>query len=109
MVSCDYSHGRTLQVSALDVERALLEHPLVEEAVVLGVDDEVWGEKIGAIVVLSAEAASMPSAVPQAAILEWMESEVASYKVPRVWLVQDEIPKNAMGKVMKKTLKSLFD
>jgi hypothetical protein len=87
-------------VSALDVERVLLDSPLVEQAAVLGVDDAVWGEKIGAIVVLSTEGAKRGNIAALAEIKKWMEKEVATYKVPRVWLLQDEIPKNAMGKVM---------
>ena len=59
----------------------------------------MWGEKIGAIVVLSTEGASLGGDEGLSQIKEWMEKEMASYKVPRVWLVQDEIPKNAMGKV----------
>jgi hypothetical protein len=87
-------------VSALDVERVLLDSPLVEQAAVLGVDDAVWGEKIGAIVVLSTEGAKRGNNAALAEIKKWVEKEVATYKVPRVWLLQDEIPKNAMGKVM---------
>lgn len=69
----------------------------------------MWGEKIGAIIVLSTEGAALGTDEGLTQVREWMESKVASYKVPRTWLVQDEIPKNAMGKVMKKTLKPLFD
>ena len=66
----------------------------------LGVNDPVWGEKIGAILVLSTEGASRGADAALGEIKKWMEREVAAYKVPRVWLLQSEIPKNAMGKVL---------
>merc|ERR1712130_177581 len=94
------------KISALDIEQVFLEHEDIKEIVVLGVPDEVYGEKIGAIVVTNdgVEGDSMADEFKQ-----WGKDKIAKYKIPELWLKVDEIPKNAMGKVAKKSLISLFE
>lgn len=95
------------KVSALEVERGLLESDAVREVAVLGVPDPegVFGEVVAAVVVLA------PGHTAASARLSEVASEhLAPYKAPRKYLYLDaEIPKNAMGKVNKKQLRaSLF-
>jgi malonyl-CoA/methylmalonyl-CoA synthetase len=87
------------KVGAGEVEAALLEHPTVREAAVVGVADEDLGERIVAFVVAAAGAA------PRAEELQdHVARLLAPHKRPRDVRVVDALPRNAMGKVLKKEL-----
>ena len=93
-------------VYPLEVERVLLEHPGVEEAVVLGLPDERLGEVVVACLVPAG------SADPQAladGVTTFCRDRLARYKVPERLLVVDSLPRNAMGKVVKAELVPRFD
>ncbi|RYP63891.1 hypothetical protein DL771_009066 [Monosporascus sp. 5C6A] len=90
------------KVSALEVERELLSLPEVAEAAVLAVPSGRWGQKVGAVVVLSAarrDAGWKPMDMRRA-----LRGRLANYKIPRVLRVVDRIERNAMGKINKKEL-----
>ena len=92
------------KVSALEIEEALRAHPDVRDAAVVGVDDPEWGERIAAAVV--AEPGQKPNAD---ALRDYLAARIAPYKLPRVWVAVDDLPRNVMGKVMKPDVKRLFD
>ncbi|KAE8149854.1 acetyl-CoA synthetase-like protein [Aspergillus avenaceus] len=97
------------KVSALEVERELLSLPQVSEAAVVGLPSEQWGQKVAAVVVLDAEkaAATGRNGKPWGALdmRRALKDRLASYKMPQEMKVLDgPIPRNAMGKVNKKTL-----
>ena len=84
----------------------MLGHPGVAEAVVVGVSDDTWGQRVGAFVrVLDADNRCN---VDSETLAEWMRDRLASYKVPTLWEFCSSIPKNQMGKVNKKTLSPLL-
>ena len=86
-----------------EVERALLAHPSVRAAAVIGCADEEWGECVVALVVPEAGVA------PKAAELEgWCRERLAPYKVPRAWHIVAALPQNALGKVRKAMLREQF-
>ena len=86
-------------VHATDVEAVLFEHPAVADAAVVAVPHDVLGEDVGAAVVLRAGSDVEPSE-----LTEFCAERLADYKVPRsVWFV-DELPRNAMGKVLKRDI-----
>jgi malonyl-CoA/methylmalonyl-CoA synthetase len=91
------------KVGAGEVEAALLEHPAVSEAAVIGVDDPDLGERIVAFVVTR-------DAAPPATLATAIESHVAKllspHKRPREVHVVDALPRNAMGKVQKSVLRA---
>ena len=102
------------KVSALEIEEVLRGHPVVQEIAVVGVDDPDWGERVCAAVELAAD-----SMTPQQGrvgsgdqlseeIREWARTQLAPYKVPKQVRFVDELPRNAMGKVMKPALRELF-
>ncbi len=81
-----------------EIENALLRHPAVAQAAVIGIPDVRLGEVGMAIVVAGAP-------VTAAEIIEWSRAQMANYKVPRVVEIVDELPLNATGKVMKDVLR----
>ncbi|HEU5300953.1 MAG TPA: AMP-binding protein [Acidimicrobiia bacterium] len=87
-------------IYATDVEAVLLEHPDVQEAAVVGVPHTVLGEDVGAWVVCK------PGTSLDAATLDAFCAErLADYKRPRVVHFTDELPRNAVGKVLKHRLR----
>ncbi|KAB8236462.1 acyl-CoA synthetase [Aspergillus alliaceus] len=97
------------KVSALEVERELLSLPQVSEAAVVGLPSEQWGQKVAAIVVLNADKAANTgrNGKPWGALdmRRALKDRLASYKMPQeMKVLNGPIPRNAMGKVNKKTL-----
>ena len=91
------------QVGAGEVEAALLEHPSVREAAVIGAPDDDLGERIVAFVVAN------PGASPGAEELaDHVARLLAPHKRPRDVRVVESLPRNAMGKVLKKQLGALL-
>ncbi|BBY81983.1 long-chain fatty acid--CoA ligase [Mycolicibacterium pulveris] len=80
-----------------EVEEALLEHPGVTEAGVVGAPDEEWGEVVVAFIVGSASAGEL-----DAHLLE----RIARFKRPKRYEFIDELPKNSYGKVLKRELRA---
>jgi acyl-CoA synthetase (AMP-forming)/AMP-acid ligase II len=92
-------------VSAMEVERVLLEHPDVAQACVYGVPDEVLGEAVHAAVVVRKTAAADASASQLAAALHQHAARfLAAYKVPHVEIV-DALPLTGSGKVARAAVK----
>jgi malonyl-CoA/methylmalonyl-CoA synthetase len=88
------------KVGAGEVESALLEHPAVSEAAVTGIPDDDLGERIAAWVVLA------PGSPPPASgeLADHVTGLLAPHKRPREVHVVSELPRNAMGKVVKQRL-----
>ena len=96
------------KVSALDIEREILEHGEVEEAVVVGVEDGIQGEKICVLLRLKEGVESEADAFGEGGLRGWMKEFTAPYKLPGAVKVLEEIPKNTMGKYAKMELKKFF-
>jgi malonyl-CoA/methylmalonyl-CoA synthetase len=97
--SVDILKSGGFKVSALDVEEVLREHPAVRECAVVGVPDETWGQRIAAAIVVH-EGAQLSIAELRA----FGKPRLAAYKVPALLRVLPELPRNAMGKVVKAEL-----
>jgi malonyl-CoA/methylmalonyl-CoA synthetase len=91
------------KVSALEIEEVLLTHPHIKEVAVVGVPDEVWGERVVAAVVLH-EGSSLDTK----ALRAWGKERLATYKVPQEVIILRELPRNAMGKVSKPDVKKII-
>lgn len=92
------------KVSALEVEEILREHECVRDCAVVGVPDPEWGERICVALTVHDDTDVDPDEV-----MAWARDQLAPYKAPRECLVLDELPRNAMGKVMKPDVKALFE
>ncbi len=102
------------KLSALEVESVLLTHPQIAECAVVGVPSIEFGQIVSAIITLkpssaAATAAATATAASESEFREWCKSRLPSYGVPRKWLIVPSIPRNAMGKINKKQLVTLFD
>jgi fatty-acyl-CoA synthase len=85
-----------------EVEAVLGEHPDVEEIAVLGVEDEQFGERLVAFAV-----ARRDSGLSDEGLRTYAKDKLARYKVPREVRLMDELPRNALGKVLKKKLRDM--
>jgi malonyl-CoA/methylmalonyl-CoA synthetase len=93
------------KVSALHVESALLEHPALAEAAVLGLPDELHGERIVAMVALRGQRQGGQQGEPgDEELRRFCGERLPPYQVPQLFLRVSSIPRNAMGKVNKKAL-----
>jgi acyl-CoA synthetase (AMP-forming)/AMP-acid ligase II len=89
------------KVYCVEVESALVAHPAVFESAVIGVPDEMMGEKVGAVIVLKP---GHHAGVGE--ILESVRTRLARFKVPQFVVLQtDLLPRNPGGKILKKTLR----
>ena len=88
-------------VYCVEVENALAAHPAVFEVAVIGVPDEVMGEKVGAVIV------ARPGAVVEASeIVSFAKEHLADFKVPQyVALRREPLPRNPGGKILKPVLR----
>jgi len=91
-------------IFSIEVEEVLYQHPDVLEAAVLGVPDEVFGEKTLAVVVRKPGAT-----ISQDDVQRHCKKSLAQFKVPSYVEFVDELPRNAGGKVVKALLKEGFD
>jgi fatty-acyl-CoA synthase len=88
-------------ISSVDLENELMAHPAVQEAAVIGISDQRWGERPLACVVLRAGATA-----DAAELAKFLGEKVARWQVPENWTFVSEIPKTAVGKFDKKVLRA---
>jgi long-chain acyl-CoA synthetase len=88
-------------IYAAEIEAALYEHPDVTEAAIIGVPHDRLGEEVGAVVRIRDGAT-----LTEDDVREQVKARLAAFKVPsHVWLVHEELPRNASGKVLKRELR----
>jgi malonyl-CoA/methylmalonyl-CoA synthetase len=85
-----------------EIEEVLRTHPLVREVAVVGTPDEEWGEIVTGYVVLDDAASAYSSWT--ATLSAHAAERLAPYKLPRRWYRVPELPRNAMGKVVRAEL-----
>jgi fatty-acyl-CoA synthase len=90
-------------ISSVDLENALMGHPAVAEAVVVGIPDEKWGERpLASVVVKDGEDVSVED------LREFLGDKVAKWQLPDAWAFIDEVPKTSVGKFDKKVIRQRF-
>ena len=89
-------------ISPEEVEQILRSHPDIDDAAVIGVPDLEWGEEVRAVVVGRSEL------VDEEMIIEFCRDRMAGFKRPRSVVFVGELPRNVMGKVLKRDLREEF-
>jgi acyl-CoA synthetase (AMP-forming)/AMP-acid ligase II len=90
-----------------EVENALLAHPMVADAAVIGVPDEKWGETVKAVVVVASGAPDDHEALATE-ILSATRERLAHFKCPTSIDFVDVLPRNPSGKVLKRELRAPY-
>ena len=99
--SVDIIKSGGYKISALEIEEVLRNHPSVKDCAVVGLDDEEWGEVVAAALILNRE-------LSVDEIRSWLKEQLPVYRIPRKFLMVDDLPTNTMGKVTKNEVKKLF-
>ena len=102
-LSVDILKSGGYRLSAIEVEETLRQHPGVADCAVVGIPDVEWGQRVCAAVVPTVASAFQPEELQA-----WVAERLAPYKVPRRWLALETLPRNAVGKVRKPDVASLF-
>lgn len=97
--SADIIKSGGYKISSLQIETQILGHPGIKECVVVGVKDEVYGERIAAVTV-----PREGYEITLDTLKEWASDKLPKYCLPTLLKVVENIPKNAMGKVNKKEI-----
>ena len=90
-------------ISPEEIEDVIHSHPYVEECAVIGVPDETWGEEPRAIICCKAGVS-----LTEDELIEYCREKLASFKRPRSVVFSDKLPRNTMGKVLKKDLREKY-
>lgn len=89
-------------ISSVDLENALMAHPAVREAAVIGIDDDRFQERPMACVVLIDNAD-----VSIEDLKSFLNSKVTKWWIPEHWTIVNEIPRTSVGKFDKRRLRSM--
>ena len=81
-----------------------MSHPAVDEAAIIGIPDDEWGERVRAVVVLKSG-----QSATQEELIEFSRKQLASFKKPEhVVFSEEPLPRNPLGKVLKRDLKQMY-
>ncbi|MGB3803560.1 MAG: long-chain-fatty-acid--CoA ligase [Sphingopyxis granuli] len=89
-------------VYPIEIEHVLAAHPSVDAVAVIGVPDARWGEAVKAIVLPRGERPD------EAELIAWARERIAAYKCPKSIDFVEEMPRNASGKILKRTLRDIY-
>ena len=94
-----------MNISPEELDNLLSAHPKMLEVAVTGYDDEILGEKVGVVAVV----AEGETLTLEEVIKFLKDQQIAKYKMPEDLRIVDILPKNPVGKVLRRELKNLFD
>ena len=95
------------RISTTEVESALVSHPLVAEAAVVGATDEMTGQGIVAFVILRSDMQAGDDAVAQ--LRQHVSQEIGPIAKPRQIMLVAELPKTRSGKIMRRLLRDVAE
>lgn len=101
--SVDIIKSGGYKISALEIEEELRKYYLITDCAVVGIPNDEWGELIVSAIVVKDENINTDE------LNKWLREKMAAYKTPRKYLIVNELPRNAMGKVTKNDVKKLFE
>lgn len=91
------------KISALEIEDVLRAHPAIRECAVVGIDDLEWGQRVCCAVEL---APGQRLDIDE--LRTWARPRLAPHKIPKSLCCVDQLPRNALGKVVKPRLSAIF-
>jgi acyl-CoA synthetase (AMP-forming)/AMP-acid ligase II len=91
-------------VYSIEVEEVLYEHPAVLEAAIIGIPDETWGEAVCAVIV-----PKQGESIDEQELKSFCRQKLAGYKVPRRIFIEEALPRNASGKILKYQLRQTLN
>jgi malonyl-CoA/methylmalonyl-CoA synthetase len=100
--STDIIKSGGYKISALEIEEVLRTHPAINDCSVVGIDDDEWGEIVATALV------SKDKSLDFNELSTWMRDLMPAYRVPRLYKIVEDLPRNAMGKVTKNDVKEYF-
>jgi len=95
------------RISTTEVESALVSHPMVAEAAVVGASDEMTGQAIVAFVILRQGATEGPDTVKE--LRDHVAKEIGAIAKPKKILIVAEVPKTRSGKIMRRLLRDVAE
>ena len=90
-------------ISPEEVEQVLMSHPAVEDAAIIGIPDVQWGERVRSVIVPRKD-----STVTGQELIDYCHQRLASFKKPESVVFVDELPRNPLGKVLKRVLREEY-
>jgi acyl-CoA synthetase (AMP-forming)/AMP-acid ligase II len=90
-------------VYSAEVEKVIYQHPAVASCAVIGVRDDVWGERVHAVVVLKPD-----HSLTAEEVRNFVGDRIARYKAPRSVAFTDALPVSAVGKILKRVLREEY-
>ena len=102
--SVDIIKSGGYKISALEIEEVLRKHPEIKEAAVVGVPSEKWGEMVAAAIITRQH----NHFISLDDLRAWASEYLAKYKLPSEIMIMEDLPRNAMGKVVKPSLVRVF-
>ena len=86
-----------------EVEEVLFTVPEIQECAVIGLPDKEWGEKVTAFVVLHKD-----KTINLEDLKAFLKKRISAFKIPKRFLIVDELPKNTTGKILKREMRRQF-
>ncbi len=86
-----------------EVEELLYTHPAVQECAVVGLPDRNWGERVTAFIVPHKNHQADP-----AALKSFLKEHLTGFKIPKEFILVEDLPKNNAGKLLKREIKEKY-
>ncbi len=88
-------------VNPAEVEQVLVQHPMVKECAVVGIPDDLWGQKVVAAWITEEKDSVIPS---ETNLKKWCRERLSAYKIPQTFLRFDDFPRTDLGKINRAVL-----